>query len=143
MQDANRNYELRLPEDSKVRSGSTAIASRSTTSSAIRVDIPHRRESNTHSSTRPTQLPLEEPSKSSDPFSDDAQITVVESDSDSADEADEADEMFSPDAMPVFNPSDQIFMVMGVTGAGKSTFISLLTEANVEVGHELQSSETS
>lgn len=85
-------------------------------------------------------MPLEDPSKSSDPFSDDAQITVVESGSDSADEA---DEMFSPDAMPVFNPSDQIFMVMGVTGAGKSTFISLLTEANVEVGHELQSSETS
>lgn len=132
--------KLRLPEDSKVWSGGTAIASRSTTSSAIGVYIPHRRESNTHSSTRRTQLPLEDPSKSSDPFSDDAQITVVESGSDSADEA---DEMFSPDAMPVFNPSDQIFMVMGVTGAGKSTFISLLTEANVEVGHELQSSETS
>jgi hypothetical protein len=30
---------------------------------------------------------------------------------------------------------------MGVTGAGKSTFISLLTRGHVEVGHDLQSSE--
>jgi len=31
---------------------------------------------------------------------------------------------------------------MGVTGAGKSTFISLLTRGHVEVGHDLQSSES-
>ncbi|KIX10129.1 uncharacterized protein Z518_01210 [Rhinocladiella mackenziei CBS 650.93] len=38
-----------------------------------------------------------------------------------------------------FNPADLFYVVMGVTGAGKSTFISLLSEDAVEVGHDLQS----
>lgn len=32
-------------------------------------------------------------------------------------------------------------ILMGVTGSGKSTFISLLTDQNVEVGHGLESRE--
>ncbi|KAK5028844.1 hypothetical protein LTS07_006224 [Exophiala sideris] len=38
-----------------------------------------------------------------------------------------------------FDPSGPLFVVMGVTGAGKSTFISLLSEESVEIGHDLQS----
>jgi ABC-type phosphate transport system ATPase subunit len=37
------------------------------------------------------------------------------------------------------HPSDIIIAVMGVTGAGKSTFISLCTDVRVQVGHGLQS----
>lgn len=40
-----------------------------------------------------------------------------------------------------FDPTDLFFAVMGVTGAGKSTFISSLSEDAAEVGHDLQSSE--
>lgn len=41
------------------------------------------------------------------------------------------------------NPADPFIVIMGVTGAGKSTFISLLSEDPVEIGHDLQSSEFS
>jgi len=34
---------------------------------------------------------------------------------------------------------DVLLAVMGVTGAGKSTFISLLTKENVQIGHGLES----
>ena len=34
---------------------------------------------------------------------------------------------------------DIIIAVMGVTGAGKSTFISLLSDAEIKIGHGLQS----
>ncbi|EXJ74760.1 uncharacterized protein A1O5_01455 [Cladophialophora psammophila CBS 110553] len=47
-----------------------------------------------------------------------------------------------PESLPdedAFNPADPLFVIMGVTGAGKSTFISLLSEDAVEVGHGLQS----
>jgi hypothetical protein len=40
-----------------------------------------------------------------------------------------------------FNPADLFYVVMGVTGAGKSTLISLLSDDNIEVGHDLQSSK--
>jgi excinuclease UvrABC ATPase subunit len=42
----------------------------------------------------------------------------------------------------IIHPLDPLFVVMGVTGAGKSTFISLLSEDAVEVGHGLQSSKS-
>ena len=131
---------VHLSENSKYWTGNTGDASQSTTASVVGIDRADRQESSTHSSALPLHLPLDERSKAPDPFSDDAEVVVVESES----ENDSADELISPDSStPVFHPSDQIFIVMGVTGAGKSTFISLLTEANVEVGHELQSSETS
>ncbi|KAF2670963.1 P-loop containing nucleoside triphosphate hydrolase protein [Microthyrium microscopicum] len=38
-----------------------------------------------------------------------------------------------------FTKNDIIIAVMGVTGAGKSTFISLLVEDKIEIGHGLQS----
>jgi ABC-type multidrug transport system ATPase subunit len=34
---------------------------------------------------------------------------------------------------------DVIIAFMGITGAGKSTFISLLTDEEIEIGHGLQS----
>ena len=37
------------------------------------------------------------------------------------------------------SPDDTIIAVMGVTGAGKSTFISLLIEEEIGIGHDLQS----
>ncbi|KAI9693201.1 MAG: hypothetical protein M1822_005197 [Bathelium mastoideum] len=37
-----------------------------------------------------------------------------------------------------FKPDDIFIAVMGVTGAGKSSFISLCTEEEVEIGHNLQ-----
>jgi hypothetical protein len=37
--------------------------------------------------------------------------------------------------------NDIIIAVMGVTGAGKSTFISLLSDAEIQIGHGLQSCE--
>lgn len=86
--------------------------------------------------------PLENAARSNNPFSDEAKVTVVENDSASdSDDGEEGGEPFSPEAMPAWEPSDLIFMVMGVTGAGKSTFISLLTDEDVEVGHQLQSSK--
>jgi ABC-type lipoprotein export system ATPase subunit len=36
---------------------------------------------------------------------------------------------------------DIIIAIMGVTGAGKSTFISLLSDEKIEIGHGLQSCE--
>jgi ABC-type multidrug transport system ATPase subunit len=36
-------------------------------------------------------------------------------------------------------PRDRIFLVMGMTGAGKSTFINRCTGKNVTVGHSLYS----
>ena len=38
---------------------------------------------------------------------------------------------------------DIIIAIMGVTGAGKSTFISLLTHEKIEIGHGLQSCKLS
>lgn len=38
-----------------------------------------------------------------------------------------------------FRPTDIFIPVMGVTGAGKSTFISLCTKESVPIGHELES----
>lgn len=38
-------------------------------------------------------------------------------------------------------PSDVFIAVMGVTGAGKSTFISKCTEKEVRIGHNLQACE--
>lgn len=134
-QHSDRHHELYLPEDSRHRSSSATLAPRSKPAPA---EIP--RERNSQSSTLPTNLPLENKCKPSDLHSEDAQATVVESDSD---DAEEAGELLSPETMPVFDPSDLFFMIMGVTGAGKSTFISLLTEENVEVGHALQSSQSS
>ena len=55
--------------------------------------------------------------------------------------AEDADKTESLPDEDVFNPADPLFVVMGVTGAGKSTFISLLSEDDVEVGHGLQSSK--
>lgn len=37
---------------------------------------------------------------------------------------------------------DIIIAVMGVTGAGKSTFVSLLSGEDIEIGHGLQSCKT-
>lgn len=37
---------------------------------------------------------------------------------------------------------DIIIAVMGVTGAGKSTFVSLLSGEHIEIGHGLQSCKT-
>ena len=53
---------------------------------------------------------------------------------------DETDDSVADDN--AFNPADLFFLVMGVTGAGKSTFVSLLSEDAAEVGHDLQSSKT-
>lgn len=39
-----------------------------------------------------------------------------------------------------FTRDDLFFMVMGTTGAGKSTFISLVSDDKPEIGHDLQSS---
>ncbi|KAF3901847.1 hypothetical protein AA313_de0208849 [Arthrobotrys entomopaga] len=38
-----------------------------------------------------------------------------------------------------FNKDDIVIAVMGVTGAGKSTFINLLVEESIQIGHGLQS----
>jgi type IV secretory pathway VirB4 component len=35
-------------------------------------------------------------------------------------------------------PSDVFIAIMGVTGAGKSTFISLCSDREVKIGHNLQ-----
>jgi ABC-type lipoprotein export system ATPase subunit len=35
-------------------------------------------------------------------------------------------------------PGDKLIAIMGMTGSGKSTFISLCTGKDVPVGHELQ-----
>jgi ABC-type transport system involved in cytochrome bd biosynthesis fused ATPase/permease subunit len=44
------------------------------------------------------------------------------------------------DADKPFNSDDDIVIaIMGVTGSGKSTFISLLAEQSVQVGHSLTS----
>jgi hypothetical protein len=40
-----------------------------------------------------------------------------------------------------FSKNDIIIAVMGVTGAGKSTFISLLSDEKIEIGHGLKSCE--
>ena len=40
-----------------------------------------------------------------------------------------------------FNKDDILMATMDVTGAGKSTFVSLLTDERVEIGHDLQSSK--
>ena len=37
-------------------------------------------------------------------------------------------------------PKDAV-LLMGLTGSGKSTFISLLAEEEVEIGHKLESCE--
>lgn len=34
-------------------------------------------------------------------------------------------------------PSDVVVAVMGMTGSGKSTFVSLCTNEDVEIGHDL------
>jgi len=39
-------------------------------------------------------------------------------------------------------PSDVFIAIMGVTGAGKSTFISKCTEKEVRIGHNLQACKT-
>jgi len=39
--------------------------------------------------------------------------------------------------------SDMFIAVMGVTGAGKSTFISHLTQKPIKIGHDLQACESS
>jgi ABC-type proline/glycine betaine transport system ATPase subunit len=38
--------------------------------------------------------------------------------------------------------NDIIIAIMGVTGAGKSTFIALLCDEEIEIGHGLQSCES-
>jgi ABC-type lipoprotein export system ATPase subunit len=40
---------------------------------------------------------------------------------------------------PVINADDIVIPVMGITGSGKSTFISLCTEEKVDIGHGLMS----
>jgi ABC-type protease/lipase transport system fused ATPase/permease subunit len=43
---------------------------------------------------------------------------------------------------PFLRAGDAVLAVMGVTGAGKSTFVSLLSpDKDVEIGHDLRSSE--
>lgn len=129
--------DQRLPGDHKNQSSSSTHASRSTTAASATM-LPER---SAHTPKLSTRSPLEHVTKPNNPFSDDAEVTVVESEGDSdSDDAGEG-EPFSPEAMRSLDPSDLIFMVMGVTGAGKSTFISLLTEEDVEVGHQLQSSK--
>ena len=39
----------------------------------------------------------------------------------------------------IISKNDIIIAIMGVTGAGKSTFISLLSDQEIEIGHGLQS----
>lgn len=41
------------------------------------------------------------------------------------------------------NPTDRFFLVMGMTGSGKSTFIGRCTGRDVTVGHSLYSCEYS
>lgn len=135
---ANRTYyEERPSGNSNYRPASITTGPRPAASSVGRMHESDQGGSISYPSFEPLQQAVEGLPKPANSFSDDARVTVVEEQS----ESDSADEGFLPEAMPVFHPSDQIFMVMGVTGAGKSTFISLLTDANVEVGHELQSSE--
>lgn len=131
-----RIHEQRLPGDNRNTSRSSIHASQSTPTVTAGV-VPER---SAHPPTLPMRSPLDHAAKANNPFSDNAEVTVVESDSD---EGEEGGEPFSPEAMPAWEPSDLIFMVMGVTGAGKSTFISLLTDEDVEVGHQLQSSKPS
>ena len=38
----------------------------------------------------------------------------------------------------LYRPQDVVIAVMGMTGAGKSTFISHLTNENVGIGHGLE-----
>lgn len=38
-----------------------------------------------------------------------------------------------------FSKNDVLIALMGITGSGKSTFISLLSEDFVQIGHELSS----
>lgn len=40
------------------------------------------------------------------------------------------------------SPEDVVIAVMGITGAGKSTFINHLVDQDVKIGHELVSCET-
>jgi ABC-type hemin transport system ATPase subunit len=47
-----------------------------------------------------------------------------------------------PQQRPILRAGDVIIAAMGVTGAGKSTFVSLLSpDEDVEIGHDLKSSE--
>lgn len=39
-------------------------------------------------------------------------------------------------------PSDVIIAVMGVTGVGKTSFISLFTQEDLLIGHSLEACET-
>ena len=41
----------------------------------------------------------------------------------------------------LYRPQDVVIAVMGMTGAGKSTFISYLTNENVGIGHGLEACE--
>lgn len=51
-------------------------------------------------------------------------------------------EDFVPPQQPTLRSGDVVIAAMGVTGAGKSTFVSLLSSDNdVEIGHGLKSSE--
>ncbi len=43
--------------------------------------------------------------------------------------------------MPFLTETDGMVLVMGVTGAGKSTFIDMLKPGAVTVGHGLESSK--
>ena len=46
-------------------------------------------------------------------------------------------------AQPVINPTDLVIPILGTTGAGKSSLISLLTKEKVDIGHGLMSCESS
>ena len=47
-----------------------------------------------------------------------------------------------PPPRPALRSGDVIVIAMGVTGAGKSTFVSLVSpDEDVEIGHDLRSSE--
>jgi hypothetical protein len=85
---------------------------------------------NTQQKSRPPPVP---PRRKTDKTGDRPQAMLQA-------EEDETDESVADEN--AFNPTDLFYLVMGVTGAGKSTFVSLLSEDAAEVGHELQSSKS-
>ncbi|KAL9116168.1 MAG: hypothetical protein Q9227_000538 [Pyrenula ochraceoflavens] len=82
---------------------------------------------NTQQSSGPPPVPPKEPIPSASDHHQGALHTI---------EDDEDQSVADDDAV---NPTDLFYVVMGVTGAGKSSFISLLSEDAAEVGHDLES----
>jgi polynucleotide 5'-kinase involved in rRNA processing len=40
------------------------------------------------------------------------------------------------------SPDDVFIAVLGLTGVGKSTFVTLCTQKEIQIGHQLESSQT-